>query len=174
MKKIFLLVVISWVVAQTAIAQQIKPYDLIQLYKYSQLKEDQYGKGVYQYLSTVDTGWKLTLKPILTDTNAIVDYCYTKTGHSWYMPETYHLMVTRTYGPPVQNGVIYGFKELDLWTSYIGQMNLMNATKIGTIVQGGGTRTFYTVNDIAFMLIDFPPGVQGPERTYQVTIMTAH
>ncbi len=49
---------------------------------------------------------------------------------------------------------------------------LMNATKLSTIAQDGGTRSIYTLNGIAFILVDFPPGLQGPDRTFQVGIMT--
>lgn len=173
MKYRFLYVLTFCFIAIKANAQQIKPYDLIQIYKCSQVKEDKFGKSVYQYLNSVDTGWKLTTKPILTDNDATADYSYTKTGHSWYMPETYHLMVTRTYGPPLQHTVMYSFKELELWTSYLGQMTVMNAVKLGSVVQDGATRTMYTLNGIAFVMVDFPPGIQGPERTFQVSIMTA-
>jgi hypothetical protein len=171
MKRRFTLLVLLCIIAVTSNAQQIKPYDLIQLYKFFQLKEDKFSLSAYQYLHTVDTCWKPTANPIFTEKDATADFGYVKNG-KYYMPETYHLMMTRTYGPPLQNAIVYSFKELDLWTSYLGQMTLMNATKLGSMVQDGGTRTIYTVNGIAFILVDFPPGVQGQERTFQVSILT--
>jgi len=172
MLKKLLLSAIACLIIQSAIAQNIKPYDLIQLYKYSQVNESQYGKSIYQYLSTVDTGWKLTAKPIVDESSSTVDYAYTKTGKSWFEPESHHLMVTRTYGPPVLNSVIYIFKDIELWKAYSTQMVTMNATKLGITVQDGGTRTLYSLNGIGFILVDFPPGIQGPDRTFEVMIVT--
>jgi len=152
-------------------AQYISPVDLIQLYKYSQLDEPKFGQSAYKYLKTVDAKWTLMGNPTTDNDGVAVDYAYSKDGKSWYQPDSYHLIVSHEYGPPDQRAIIYLFKEIDTWELYNKQMVLMNAEKIGNGPNGGGQQTIYTVNDIAFILVEFPPGINGVDQTYKVTIM---
>lgn len=172
MKKVTIIIAIIQLMTIRVIAQTIKPYDLLQLYKYSELKEDKYGLSAYRYLTSLDTGWRPTANPILTDKDATVSFAYTKNGKSWYKPESYHITISRTYSNPQSNGLVYKFTESELWNAYIYQMSIMNATTVGSNTRDGAKVTIYTVNGLAFAFSDFPPGLQGPDRTYQITIMT--
>lgn len=154
-----------------AIAQQIKPYDLIQIYKYSLLNEPKYGQNTYTYLKTsVDTHWRPTGYPTIDKDGSSVDFAFVSDDNK--RAEPFVLMISHNYRPD-QRAVLYMFKGTDIWELYKKQMALMNATTVGSgPAQGGGQQTVYTVNDIGFVLKEFPPGINDAEATYSVTILT--
>lgn len=152
-------------------AQQIKPTDFIQLYKYYQLNESKFGKSAFEYLQTVDTKWSIASNPTINEKGVTVDFAYSKDGKAWYQPEVYHLMFSHDYGPPSQRAIVYTFKESETWTLFNGQMVLMNAKKIGSSPNTGGSQTIYIVGNMVFTLAEFPPGINGDERSFQVTLM---
>lgn len=50
-------------------------------------------------------------------------------------------------------------------------MVLMEAVSLQTTHFNGGTQYTYEVNDIGIVLSEFPPGINGPNRVYQVLLM---
>lgn len=152
-------------------AQHVAPKDLIQMHKLWQMNDPHCDKNTYDYLMTVDKNWALQTKPTLDKAGFTMLLGYSKDGKSWYQPEECHIMVSLEVGQPNKKSILYGFTEVDTWNEYNKQMLLMNADKLGSGPSQGGVQTIYTVNDIAFILTDFPPGVMGTDRCYQVSVM---
>jgi hypothetical protein len=154
-----------------AIAQVIKPTELLKLYQYTLLKEPKFGLSAYQYLRSVDDRWNLGGKPLENTQGVTVLYNFSLDRQSWYQPDAYTILISQDYGPPESRIVKYRFKEQVTWDTYIQQMSQMGAVKISTRTISGGQETQYSVKDITFILGDFPPGIHGSDRTYEISIM---
>ncbi|MCJ8210813.1 hypothetical protein MUY27_13935 [Mucilaginibacter sp. RS28] len=152
-------------------SQNISPTDLIQLHKAWQMNDPHADKLVYDYLMSVDKNWRLRERPTIDEKGFTAIYGYTKDQRQWYKPEECILMVSLDVGPPASKGILYGFTDPDTWNQYKKQMITMEATKLGAGSANGGQQTTYTINDIAFTLTEFPPGINGPDRCYQVSIL---
>lgn len=170
----YIIIAVLCVTANYVHAQVINPTELLQVYKNAVLKEPKFGLSAYHYIRTLDDRWNLQGKPDEDSQGVTVHYSFSKDQKAWYQPEVYHIMIVQQYGPPEQRTVLYRFKELATWISYNQQMTLMNAAKQDTRASQGGQQTIYTVNDIAIILTDFPPGINGAEETYQVSITQNH
>ncbi|WDF54891.1 hypothetical protein [Mucilaginibacter sp. KACC 22063] len=159
------------ILTTTSFSQHISPTDLLQLHRYWQMNDPRADKSVYDYLMTVDNGWRLRERPILNEKGFTAIYGYSRDHKEWYKPEECNLTVALDVGPPYVKAILYGFTDPDTWNEYKKQMQLMEATKLGTRSANGGQQTTYTINDIAFTLTEFPPGINGADRCYQVSIM---
>jgi hypothetical protein len=49
-------------------------------------------------------------------------------------------------------------------------MEIMNAVKLGSGPSQGGAQTIYAVNGIIFILIDYPPGIEGAVRQTKLQV----
>jgi hypothetical protein len=151
-------------------AQYIAPADLLQMNKLWQDNDPHCDRNAYQYLMTVDTNWVPRSKPTVDAKGYISIIGYTRNHKSWYLPFEDQLTLTIAPGT-LKKALIYSFTEIDTWNKYNSQMVLMNAVKVGSGPSQGGLQSIYTVNDVGFILVEYPPGINGSDRTYQVTIL---
>ncbi|WP_309332940.1 hypothetical protein [Mucilaginibacter sp.] len=152
--------------------QDISPTVLLQVYKYWQGDDEQFWKYTVKYLMTDDNHWYPLAEPHIFDGTLMIfmGYMLIPLDHdSWYKNKEYHLDLLWDKN---QNSklVSYNFTSQDTWNKYNAQMELMNAVKLGDRPFQGGNSTFYAVNDINFMLVEFPPGINGDDKTYRVQI----
>jgi hypothetical protein len=151
-------------------AQYISPTDLLQMHRYWQAKDPEFNKNTYKYLATVDKRWVPQAAPTINDKGYTMVLGYAKEDKKWFQPGECLMMFTIDRGT-LKKSILYQFTEQDTWLEYKKQMELMNAVRLGGGPNEGGQQTIYQVNDIVFILIEFPPGVVGIDRTYQVTLM---
>lgn len=149
-------------------AQYIAPSDLVKINTYWQMNDPDIVKNVYTYLTSVDNKWKLLVKPSSDANGYTAIFGYSKDGKGWYIPDECHLTIMSNGGQKV---IFYMFTDADTYNIYTKQMALMEATKVGSGPNNGGSQTIYKVNDIVFTLAEFPPGINGTDRVYQISIL---
>jgi len=164
-----LLTLLFFVVCLKVHAQYIAPTDLLQMNKLWQDNDPHCDRNTYSYLTTVDPNWIPRSKPTIDEKGYISIIGYTRDHKNWYLPFEDQLTLTVAPGT-TKKAILYSFTEIDTWNKYNSQMVLMNAVKVGSGPLQGGLQTIYTVNDIAFILTEYPPGINGADRVYQVTV----
>ena len=151
-------------------AQYISPTDLLQMNKLWQINDPHCDRDTYQYLITIDPNWIPRSKPTIDEKGYMSIIGYTKDHKSWYLAFEDQIVLSIERGT-LKKTIRYSFTEIDTWNKYNSQMVLMNAVKLGSGPANGGAQTIYTVNDLVFSLIEYPPGINGADRTYQVSIL---
>ena len=167
MKKIYFIILAMMFYSGIVKAQEISPTDLFQIYKVWQMNDPNYYKYTYQYLMTVDKHWTVAYPPIEKDGLMLV-FGFKLDSAKWYKPHEYELSLVNDHTRPVPKEVIYSFTDITLWNIYNHQMELMNAKRITEGSVDGGHQVIYKVNDIVIFLKEFPPGINGDDRIYQV------
>lgn len=152
-----------------ATAQEILPTELLQIYKYWQMNVAGFDKNTYDYIQTVDKQWQLRMEPKKSEYGLDLIFGYHK-DQVWYKDDECRLMLSYDRRDKSQKGIMYQFTDTDNWQRYNRQMLLMDAEKVGSGPNQGGQQTIYTVNDIAFSLCEYPPGVNGDDRCFSVSI----
>lgn len=170
-RKYFILLALCFTITSLK-AQQISPSDLIQLFKYWQINDRHADKNVFDYLQTLDKNWLLRAKPKVDQNGFVAYYGYTQDQKTWYLPDEYKIMVSQL-SPTYNKTILYTFASPNTWEDYKKQMDKMGASKVGSGPSGGGQQTMYVINDWVFALVEFPPGINGPDRTYQVGVFKA-
>ncbi len=128
-----------------------------------------YYKYAYQFVMTVDKHRTLAYPPIKKDGMTLI-FGYKVDIDNWYKAHEYELSLINDKTSPVPKIVLYSFTDLKLWNLYNEQMEIMNAKRITEGTSNGGHQTIYKVNDIVIFLRDFPPGINGEDRVYQVQL----
>ncbi|MDB5117005.1 MAG: hypothetical protein JWQ79_2497 [Mucilaginibacter sp.] len=90
--------------------------------------------------------------------------------NTWYKDGECKLLLSYDPAIPAPKLVVYSFTDIETWQKYNKQMELMNAIKIAHGPVDGGYQMIYKVNDIVIFLLEFPPGVNGVDRVYQVNL----
>lgn len=152
-------------------AQEILPTELFQIYKYWQMDVSGFDKNTYDYVQTIDKQWGLRIPPQKDENGITLLFGYFK-DKAWYKDEEYRMMLTYDKKSRSPKGILYSFTNIDTWLNYKKQMEVMNAESLATQPSQGGIQSTYRVNDIIIYLTDFPPGIQGPNRTYQALLTT--
>jgi hypothetical protein len=151
-------------------AQDITPTDLFQVYKYWQMDVVGWDKNTYDYIQTIDKQWGLRLPPQKDDKGLTLLLGYFK-DKKWYEDEECRIMLSYDNTLRSPKCVLYRFINQDTWLSYQRQMDIMSAQSLITQPNQGGIQSVYRVNDINIFLTDFPPGINGTDRTYQVMLV---
>jgi hypothetical protein len=128
-----------------------------------------YDKNTYDYIQTLDKQWQLRATPEKTEHGLMLTFGYYK-DKVWYKDEEYHLMLDNDKNEKVPKSLMFQFTDYDSWKRYNRQMALMDAVSLQTIKQNGGVTQTFEINDIIVHLSEFPPGINGPDRVYQVMI----
>ncbi|HEY4324382.1 MAG TPA: hypothetical protein VGN20_10365 [Mucilaginibacter sp.] len=151
-------------------AQYISPTDLLQMHKLWQINDPHCDRNTYEYLLTVDKNWVPTGKPTNDEKGYTSIIGYSKDRKTWYQPNECQIMLSLDRGT-MKKAMAYTFTETETWKQYNQQMIIMNATQLGSGPSNGGKQTIYQINDIVFILAEFPPGVNGNDRSYQVLLL---
>jgi hypothetical protein len=152
-------------------AQHVSPTQLLQMNGYWQMNDSLCIKLTHDYLMTIDKNWAPNKKEPLNDQKSfVISFGYSKDRRVWYQPGECELAISLNRVTNIKS-LSYIFTESDTWDEYNKQMKLMSAIKIGSGVGDGGEQSIYTVNDIAFVLVKYPPGINGVNATYRVTLM---
>jgi len=167
MNKVKLLLIVCLLISANTKAQNIAPTNLFEVYKTWQMDDPNYYKYAYQYLMTVDKHWTVAIPPDEKNGLSLV-FCYKLDSTNIYKPHEYELDWMNDKTRPIPKGILYSFTDISLWNSYNQQMEQMNATKVTEGTYEGGHQVIYKVNDIVIFLRDFPPGINGDDRVYQV------
>ena len=157
-------------VSLTAKAQYISPTDLLHMNALWQINDPHCDKNTYDYLMTVDSSWIPRSKPTIDDKGYMSIIGYTKDHKNWYLP-TEEMITLAIERGTVKKSLSYRFTDPNTWAKYNKQMMDMNATKLGSAPSNGGQQTIYQVNDIGFVLTEYPPGIKGDDRTFEVTLL---
>jgi hypothetical protein len=175
MKKSIFLILMFLILHQSSKSQNISPTELLQLNKNWQMNDPDCGKYTHQYLKSIDAKWAMQGPPQRDKDNRgmTIMWCYSKDGKTWFHPAECNILASLDYGTPDKKSILYTFTDVETWTLYNKQMEIMNAIKLGNGASDGGYQTTYKVNDIAFILTEFPPGINGVERSYRVAILRA-
>lgn len=171
MKKRLLLLALMGVLALTVKAQYISPTDLMQLHKYFIMKDQRFAYDTNDYLHTVDQNW-IGEKPAHEGQANVYLWFYYKDKKEL---QSSFAFMGGVYDAGTSNetkSVVYRFAGTRIWTEYLGQMQLMKAQNYGSNPLEGGNCTTYVVNNLMFRLIEYPPGVNGNESTYEVRLST--
>jgi len=148
-------------------SQEIAPTDLFKIYKTWQMDDPNYYKYTYQYLMTIDKHWMVAIPPDEKDGLLLV-FCYKPDSIKIYKPHEYELTWINDKTRAIPKGILYSFTNATLWNSYNQQMEEMNAKRVTEGSYEGGHQVIYKVNDIVIFLRDFPPGINGDDRVYQI------
>jgi hypothetical protein len=165
----FIFVLLLLLSAVTLKAQSIKPTDLFQIYKYWQMDVKGYDKNTYDYIKTIDAHWGLRLDPQIDANGLMLLMGYYK-DNAWYNDEECRIMLSFDKTQRSPKSVMYVFADSETWTIYNAQMITMNAVKILSQQIQGGQQSVFQINGIVIYLTDYPPGINGKDRTYQVLI----
>ena len=158
------------VISVCAKAQDFLPTELFQIFKFWQMDVKDYDRNTWDYIQTVDKQWQLRMIPQKTDHSFQLFLGYYK-DKVWYKDEEYGLMLDYDAKEKVPKSVTYQFTDYDSWKRYNRQMALMDAKSLQTINQNGGTTHTFQINDLVVHLSEFPPGINGVDRVYQVMIV---
>jgi len=148
------------------------PTELIQVYKTWLIDDPDFYKYTFRYLMTVDNHWYPLFEPIRNDEEFLMDLGYMfvpKDFNSWYKNKEYMLALIWDKRSNAKVAK-YKFLSRTTWDKYLNQMGLMNAVKQEPRSFEGGNSTVYIVNNLSFMLIEFPPGINGEDATFEVQI----
>ena len=158
----------------TALSQprDLSPTELFQVYKYWQMDDPEFYKYTFNYLMTVDNHWYPLFEPIRDDKEFLMELGYMlipQDHNSWYKNKEYFLAFIwdKTANTKTTK---YRFTDRETWNKFANQMIVMNAAKQPSRPFEGGNSTVYFVNDISFMLIEYPPGINGDDATFEVQL----
>lgn len=153
-----------------ASAQEIAPTDLFQIYKLWQANDPQFAKNTYDFIGAMDKHWSLRAPLTKDDTGLSMYFGFYYGNNSWYKDNECNLMISFDRRQKTPKTIMYIFPDSSTWDRYIKQMELMEAVKLGDKPINGGKSSAYKVNDIGILLIEFPPGINGIDRTYEVQL----
>ena len=163
-------ILLSLLICSTiAKAQKISPTDLLQIYKYWNMEGSDYGNSTVTYIHSIDENWKIRVPPQKDDHSLSLLFGYLK-NNSWVHDKECNIMLSFDRSQSYSKQILYIFNDPETWTNYNDQMVSMNAISIATHVANGGKTSYYQVMDIEINLTEFPPGINGPDKTYQVQI----
>jgi hypothetical protein len=168
MKKLFTTLTLLFI-CYCSHAQEILPNELFQVYKFWMMDIKGFDKNTYDYIQTVDKQWELRIPPQRNDNGVELLMGYYK-DKVWYKDEECKLMLTLDRSMKSPKGIMYQFTEFDTWQRFKRQMQIMNATSLLTKENQGGMMSVFEVNDILIYLTEFPPGINGVDRVYQVLV----
>ena len=151
--------------------QDLSPSNLLQVYKTWQMDVPNYYKLAYFQLRQIDNHWSLLIEP-QKDNGLMLLFGYQlvpSDNASWYKNKEYTLMLAFDSTKNAK-AVLYMFTDPQTLMRYRKQMELMKAVELGSRPYQAGKSTAYQINDISVLLIEFPPGINGTEATYEVQL----
>lgn len=151
-------------------AQQISPNELFQLFRFWRMNSPAYASQTYDYLQTVDKAWQPRMEPMKENGGLTLLFAYAK-DKVWYKDEQHRLFMMYDPNKSPSKCIFYTFTDLESWKIYNQQLQQMNARLVKTVQEDGGTETFYQVSDIMIGMDEFPPGMNGAERQYRVSLI---
>lgn len=153
-------------------AQEITPTDLIQIFKFWRMDVKDFDRNTNDCLKLIDKKWIAPQPPDTTGGEFSVAWLYFKEPKE--IPLEYGVMgsVSKKNSNNTSNKMLaYSFKGKKLWKEYIKQMQLLGAVHYNVSKKGDGITNWYETNSMKFMLTEFPPGINGKEATYSVSIV---
>jgi hypothetical protein len=170
MKKTLLLLICLQSLSFLSKGQTISPTDLMQMNRLWQANVPHCDRTTVQYLLSVDSNWKPRGKPTVDESGYMLLLGYSRDHKDWYNPTEVQVTLSFERGT-LKKSLIYGFTDETKWNAYLAQMVKMGATKLGSGPSQGGQQTMFQINDLVFILIEFPPGTNGTDKSYQVCLM---
>jgi hypothetical protein len=169
MQKKILIIVVLVLSSISLKAQQISPTDLFDIYKVWETNDPIYYKYAYQDVKTVDKRWTLAYAPDEKNGMVLI-FGFKLDSTKWYKPAECELSLVNDHTRPIPKGINYAFTDIATWNMYNHQMVAMNAKRIADGSVGGGHQVIYQLNDLVIFLKEFPPGINGDDRIYEVQL----
>lgn len=170
MNRIAYLVICLLCLSTLVNAQHISPTDLMQMNRLWQVNDPHCDRTTIQYLLSVDSNWRPHGKPTVDASGYMLVMGYSRDHKSWFNPMEVQITLSVERGT-LKKTIVYGFTDDATWDAYLAQMMKMGAEKLGSGTSDGGKQTMFQINDLVFILKEFPPGANGTDKSYQVWIM---
>ena len=170
MNRIASFVICLLCLSTVASAQHISPTDLMQMNRLWQINDPHCDRTTIQYLLSVDSNWRPHGKPTVDASGYMLTMGYSRDHKSWFNPTEVQITLSVERGT-LNKAIIYGFIDATTWDSSLAHMVKMGAEKLGSNPSPGGKQTMFKINDLVFILTEFPPGTNGIDKSYQVLIM---